>query len=294
MIARNPISDAASCQSESDLSANTSRTCTTRRSLAASPLGPRPRRTRICPRKGRNRSGQLYAAARRMTSSPRSTRYTDANDAPTNGLTRSSANWKTSSARSAVRKACTISRTATSSRMAVSSVSTGMRTRVAFTGWNLPAARRWRLVAAAVRRDTVHQRRQLRHERRTGHHLHAGRARGTDDLDIRVSGEADHRHGGRGRCRSESCQHRCGIEPLHFEVHQHYRRGGVPEMPIELLDTLGDSQRDARATGGVVDLRPEEQVGNHDEYGLGLIGTHRILYNGKDDRFQNTEFRIQN
>jgi hypothetical protein len=29
-------------------------------------------------------------------------------------------------------------------------------------------------------------------------------------------------------------------------------------MPIELLDTLGDSQRDASAAGGVVDLRPEE------------------------------------
>src|SRR5688572_5544000 len=261
MIARNPISDAASCQSESDLSANTSRTCTTRRSLAASPLGPRPRRTRICPRKGRNRSGQLYAAARRMTSSPRSTRYTDANDAPTNGLTRSSANWKTSSARSAVRKACTISRTATSSRMAVSSVSTGMRTRVALTGWNLSAARRSWLVAAAVRRDAVHQRLQLRDERGARHDLHAVGARSVDDLDVRVPREADHRDVGRGRCRSEAGQHGRAIEPLHLEIHEHDRRDGAGEVAVELLDALRDSQRDASATRGVVDLRPEEQVG---------------------------------
>ena len=48
---RKPSSFATSCQSSSDGSANTSGTSIVRRSLAASPLGPAPSRTRIWPRK---------------------------------------------------------------------------------------------------------------------------------------------------------------------------------------------------------------------------------------------------
>ena len=60
-----------------------------------------------------------------MSSDAPSTRYTDANVAPTTGLTRSSANRNTSSGRSAVRNAWTISRTATNSRMADSGDTVG-------------------------------------------------------------------------------------------------------------------------------------------------------------------------
>src|SRR4051812_40042788 len=67
-----------------------------------------------------------------MCSVPSSIVKTHANAAPTSGLTLSSANWKTSSGRFAVWKACAISRTAVSSRRPKSVDSVDARARSGF------------------------------------------------------------------------------------------------------------------------------------------------------------------